>query len=138
VAAGIITAAGHPAAKGQAYNLCSRGEVTQAGLTNALTDALGLPRIQKHIPYGLALRFAFLKELFAKMTFRKTPPAITRRAVYLIGRSTNFNIAKAKAHFGWEPMTPIQEGVRRTVEWYFGEKGLPIPNVAGELNKQTV
>jgi nucleoside-diphosphate-sugar epimerase len=137
VAAGIITAANHPIAKGQAYNLCSKGEVTQAGLTNALTDALGLPRIEKHIPYGLALRFAFLKELFAKMTFRKSPPTITRRAVYLIGRSTRFNIGKAKAHFGWQPTTPIQEGVRRTIEWYFGEKGLPIPNVAGALAGNT-
>jgi nucleoside-diphosphate-sugar epimerase len=89
-----------------------------------------LPRIEKHVPYGLALRFAFFKELFAKMTFRKKPPTITRRAIYLVGRSTNFSSAKAKAHFGWQPTTGIQEGVRRAVEWYFGEKGLPAPNVA--------
>lgn len=136
VAAGIIAAANDPQARGQAYNLCSQGEVTQRDLCNALTDALGLPRITRQVPYGLALRFAFLKELFAKMTFKKTPPTITRRAIYLVGRSTQFNIAKAKAHLGWQPSTRIGEGVRRSVEWYFGSKGLPIPKVAEALAKR--
>jgi hypothetical protein len=38
-----IAAAGSPDAVGQAYNLCSEGEITQRHLLNALTDALGLP-----------------------------------------------------------------------------------------------
>ncbi len=42
VAAGAILAANHPAAQGQAYNLCSEGEVTQKVMINTMTDALGL------------------------------------------------------------------------------------------------
>jgi nucleoside-diphosphate-sugar epimerase len=120
VAAGAILAANHSGAVGRAYNLCSEGEVTQRDLLNALTDALSLPRITKRVPYGLAIRFAFIKEAIARLLRRAKPPTITRRAVYLIGRSTHYSIARARAELGWQPRTGIQEGVRRTMEWYFG------------------
>jgi 2-alkyl-3-oxoalkanoate reductase len=129
VAAGAIRAANHPAAVGQAYNLCSEGEITQKDMINAITDALGLPRVTRHVPYFLAMRFAFLNELFARMFCRKKPPAITRFAIYLIGRPTLFSIAKAKEHLGWQPRVKIDEGVRRALEWYHAEQGMPVPDV---------
>ena len=54
VARGAILAANHPQAVGQAYNLCSEGEVKQIDLLNAMTDALSLPRITKSRPYWAA------------------------------------------------------------------------------------
>ena len=86
VAAGAILAANNPAAKGQAYNLCTSGEITQCDLLNTLTDTLKLPRIRRHVPYWLALRFAFVVECFARLLRRPRPPAVTRRAIYLVGR----------------------------------------------------
>ncbi len=118
VAAGAILAAQHAGAEGQAYNLCSEGEVTQRDLVDAMTDALSLPRIRKRVPYFLAMRFAFVKEAIARLLRRASPPTITRRAVYLVGRSTQFSIAKARAELGWQPRTGIQDGVRRTLEWF--------------------
>jgi 2-alkyl-3-oxoalkanoate reductase len=119
VAAGAILAANHAQALGQAYNLCSEGEVTQVDLLNAMTDALSLPRVTKHMPYFIAIRFAFLQEAIARLLRRAKPPTITRRAVYLVGRSTRFSIAKAAAQLGWRPHMKIQDGVWRTLEWYF-------------------
>jgi nucleoside-diphosphate-sugar epimerase len=118
VAAGAILAAAHPQAVGQAYNLCSVGEVKQKDLLNALTDALSLPRITKHVPYFLAIRFAFVKELIARLLRRDRPPTITRRAIYLIGRSTQFSTEKAYSQLKWKPQVNIQEGIRRTLQWY--------------------
>jgi nucleoside-diphosphate-sugar epimerase len=118
VARGCILAARHPLAERQAYNLCSEGEITQKDMLNALTDALSLPRITKHVPYFLAIRFAFVKEAFARLLRRSNPPTITRRAIYLIGRSTQYSIAKARRELGWRPEVKIQEGVRRTLAWY--------------------
>jgi 2-alkyl-3-oxoalkanoate reductase len=118
VAAGAITAANHPQAIGQAYNLCSEGEVKQVDLLNTLTDALSLPRITKHVPYGLAIRFAFVQEAIARVLRRAKPPTITRRAVYLIGRSTHYSTQKARTQLGWMPRVDIREGVRRTLEWF--------------------
>lgn len=120
VAAGAILAANHTNAVGQTYNLCSEGEVTQRDLLNALTDSLSLPRVTKRVPYGLAIRFAFVKEAIARLLRRSKPPTITRRAIYLVGRSTQFSIAKARRELGWEPRTGIRDGVRRTLEWYVG------------------
>jgi 2-alkyl-3-oxoalkanoate reductase len=121
VARGAILAANHPSASGQAYNLCSAGEVKQKDLLDALTDALSLPRITKHAPYWAAIRFAFLKELFARMMFSSKPPTITRRAIYLIGRSTQYSTEKAKTQLGWTPQIDIREGVRQTLEWFVSQ-----------------
>ena len=90
----------------------------QVDLLNTLTDALSLPRVTKHVPYGLAIRWAFVLECFKRMIFSKTPPTITRRAIYLIGRSTQYSTEKARTQLGWRPEVYIQEGVRRTLEWF--------------------
>lgn len=118
VARGAILAANHAGAVGQAYNLCSAGEVTQKDLLDTLTDALSIPRITKHVPYWAAIRFALVRELIARLMFSAKPPPITRRAIYLIGRSTQFSTEKAQAELGWRPEIGIREGVRRTLQWY--------------------
>ena len=118
VARGAILAANAPHAKGQAYNLCSEGEVTQRDLLNTLTDALDLPRITSSRPYGLAIRFAFFKEAFARLLRQSKPPTITRRAIYLIGRSTRYSIEKAAAQLDWRPRVGVQEGVQKALEWF--------------------
>jgi len=125
VADGAIRAAHHPDATGEAYNLCSDGEVTQRNLIDTLTDALSLPRIQKHVPFFLANKVAFMRELFARLLRRKRPPRITRRAIYLIGRPTLFSSAKARKQLGWFPQVNIQEGVKRAMEWYFSQEKKP-------------
>jgi nucleoside-diphosphate-sugar epimerase len=122
VARGCILAANHPQAKAQAYNLSSRGELTQQQMVNTLTDALGLPRVERHVPFWLVKRLAFVQELFARMLRKQKPPTITRRAVYLIGRPARFSIDKARNQLAWEPKVDIQEGAKQTLEWYFAEE----------------
>jgi nucleoside-diphosphate-sugar epimerase len=119
VAAGCILAATHPGARGQVYNLSGRGELTQQQMVDALTDALGLPRIQRHMPFFLVRRVAFIQEMIARLLRRSKPPTITRRAVYLIGRPAQFSTEKAQHDLGWEPRMDIHEGVKRTLAWYF-------------------
>ena len=126
VAAGAILAANNPQARGQAYNLSSHGEVTQADMLNALTDVLNLPRVCKRVPYWLALRFAFLQEAIARLLGRSKPPTITRRAVFLIGRPPQYSTSKAQTHLGWQPKVGIQEGIRRSLEWYFAGKDVKV------------
>ncbi|MBI2804284.1 MAG: NAD-dependent epimerase/dehydratase family protein [Planctomycetes bacterium] len=118
VARGAILAANNADAVGQAYNLCSVGEVKQIDLLNTLTDALSLPRVTKRRPYGLAIRFAFVLEAWKRLIGSAKPPTITRRAIYLIGRSTAFSTEKAETQLGWKREVGIQEGVQRTLEWY--------------------
>lgn len=120
VAAGAILAANQQRALGQAFNLCGEGEVTQRDLLNAVTDSLSVPRVTRRVPYFVAMRLGFLQEAFARLLRRSKPPTITRYAVYLVGRPTCYSIAKAAAQLGWRPRTRIEDGVRRTMEWFFG------------------
>src|SRR5262249_1781937 len=118
VAAGTILAGKHAGAEGRTYNLSSRGEASQEDLLNALTDALGLPPVQKHVPYWLVSRVALVQEAVSRLLRRPKPPTITRRAVYLIGRSTQYSTERARTELGWEPKVRVKEGVMRSLEWY--------------------
>jgi nucleoside-diphosphate-sugar epimerase len=120
VAEGAILAATAPQARGQAYNLSSAGEVTQVELLNTLTDALGLPPVRRRVPFFLAMRAAFLTELFGRLLRRPNPPTLTRKAVSLVGRSTQYSTQKARTQLGWAPRVDIREGVRRTLAWFLG------------------
>jgi nucleoside-diphosphate-sugar epimerase len=122
VAAGAILAAENAASVGEVYNLSSHGEVTQRKLLDSLTAEFGLPPITKQVPFRMARNLAFLQELWAKMTFSKMPPTITRRAIYLVGRPPLFSTEKARQRLGWQPKVKIEEGVRRTLEWLFAEE----------------
>lgn len=118
VADGAIRAARYPAAVGRTYNLSSQGEVRQKDLLDALTDILGLPRITRHVPYGLVIRWALLQETVARLMRRAKPPTITRRAVYLIGRPTQFSTARARNELGWQPRVSVHAGVRHALTWF--------------------
>jgi nucleoside-diphosphate-sugar epimerase len=130
VARGCILAARNPAAVGKAYNLCSEGEVTQRDLIDTLTDALGEPRVTRHVPYGLAIRFAWFREALARLMRSPKPPAITRRAIFLIGRPTQYSIGKARTELGWSPEVKIGDGVARTLKWYGETTGTKFKAVA--------
>lgn len=122
VARGCILAGENPGAVGQAFNLSSRGELTQRQMVDTLTDALGLPRVQRRVPFFLVRRVALMQEMIARLLGKEKPPTITRRAVYLIGRPALFSIDKARTQLGWEPQVEIQRGVEQTLKWFFAEE----------------
>jgi nucleoside-diphosphate-sugar epimerase len=49
-------------------------------------------------------------------------PALTRYRVLLAGRDCHFASDKARRLLGYEPSIPLEEAVRRTVEWYRAER----------------
>lgn len=118
VADGVVRAATTPAAVGRAYNLSSRGDVTQRDFLDAITIALGAPRVTRHVPYGLAFTGGFLMEALGRTLGWSRPPALTRYAVALIGRSTRFSIERARQELGWVPTVHPMDGLRRTLEWF--------------------
>jgi nucleoside-diphosphate-sugar epimerase len=117
VAEGAILAANHSSAVGQAYHLSSAGELTQRALSDALTAALGLPPIRRRVPFRLAFWGAFLLEALGRLLRRPHPPMITRYAISLLGRPTQFSIEKARTQLGWQPRVGIEEGLRGSLEW---------------------
>lgn len=118
VAEGAILAANHPDAGGRAYNLCSEGEVTQRQFLDALCVALDRPPVRRRLPFRLAYAGGLLSEAIGRAIRLKRPPYVTRYAVGLVGRPTEFSIARARSELGWEPRVGAMEGLRRTVEWW--------------------
>lgn len=118
VAAGAISAANASHAVGEAYNLCSPGEITQRELLDLLTDEFGQKRITRHIPFRLAYWGGFLAEVIGRVIRMKRPPHVTRYGVGLVGRPTVFSIEKAQKELDWQPKTPVREGMRIALDWY--------------------
>ena len=92
VADGAIRAASASTAAGQAFNLCSDGELTQRQFVDLLTEALARPRVSRHLPFWAAYAAAFVLEAAARAVGQERPPHLTRYAVGLVGRPTRFSM----------------------------------------------
>jgi nucleoside-diphosphate-sugar epimerase len=116
VARGAILAATLPQAKGQTYNLCNEGDITQRRFLDALCDAEHLPRITRRFPTRLAYLGGFLSEIVARILRFQRAPHISRYTVSRLIRSTAYRIDKARGELGWSPQVRILDGLKQTME----------------------
>lgn len=117
VASGAILAANHPEARGQIYNLCSEGEITQRQFLDALADAEGLPRVTRKAPLRLAYWGGFVSEIIARVLRFRRAPFISRYSVSRLSRPAAYRIDKARTQLGWSPHVKILDGLRETLDW---------------------
>jgi nucleoside-diphosphate-sugar epimerase len=118
VADGAIRAANHPAAAGQAYHLCSEGEITQREFLDTLTGALGLPRVQRHTSPLAAYLAGAVGDVVARVGRWGRPPDVSRYSVALMTRPVNFSIDRARRQLDWQPRVELRAAIRQAVEWY--------------------
>jgi nucleoside-diphosphate-sugar epimerase len=118
VARGIVLAANAPQARGQAYHLCNRGEITQREFFALLSKRLNLPPVKRRVPVPLAWTVARVLEFVYRSIGTTSPPPVTRRALLLLSRPTRFSIAKAERDLGWRPEVPVRDGLEDAVQWY--------------------
>jgi nucleoside-diphosphate-sugar epimerase len=116
VAAGAILAANHPRALGQVYNLCSEGDVTQRQFLDALTDAEGLPRVTRRVPFGLAYFGGFVGEVIARLLQFRRAAFVSRYSVARLGRPAAYRIDKARDQLGWFPKIKILDVLQQTLQ----------------------
>jgi len=116
-AEGCILAATKDCALGESYNLSCDGVITQAEYFNKIAECIGAKPITRHVPYAVAYQAAFWMEFFGHMVGRKTPPLVTRYAVWLIGRQCFFSEEKARRELGWQATVDYDEGIQRAVKW---------------------
>ena len=117
VARGIVLAAECPAARGQAYHLCSRGEITQREFFDLISDRLNLPRVKSQ---GAVSACLARRQYFRDGVSRNWPPnaAALHTACTPDAQSPNrFSIDKADRELGWRPEVPIREGLADALAW---------------------
>jgi nucleoside-diphosphate-sugar epimerase len=118
VADAAILAANDPGSGGEAYNITSQGRITQQAFLDLVADALGVPRVTRHVPYRLAYFGGFLLEMQGRLLGRVSPPRITRYGAWLLGRYLEYSTEKARTRLGWQPALDYRESIGRTIRWF--------------------
>lgn len=117
VAQAMMGAAESAATLGRAYNISDGTDVTWAGYTAALADALGYPRPWLQLPFPVAMLAARAMEAPFSLLPLPGRPLLTRHAVYLLGRDQEFPAQRARAEFGFAPRVSFAEGIEQSVSW---------------------
>jgi nucleoside-diphosphate-sugar epimerase len=122
VADAAIKAARDPGSVGEAYNITSQGKISQREFLDLFAGALGVPRVKRRVPYGLAFAGGFLLEVRDRLLMRKRPPRVTRYGAWLLGRQLEYSTEKARTRLGWQPAIGYEESIERTLRWFLREE----------------
>ncbi|MEP6907217.1 MAG: 2-alkyl-3-oxoalkanoate reductase [Pseudoxanthomonas sp.] len=108
-------AVGAPCA-GRAYFI-SNGEPKPMGeLLNALLDAAGAPRVDKHLSFKAAYRIGAVCETLWKLLPMKGEPPMTRFLAEQLSTAHWYEMAPAARDFGYMPRISFDEGITRLKE----------------------
>jgi ornithine--oxo-acid transaminase len=117
----IVLALEKGAAAGEAFNVTDGLDVTWREFTDGLADGLGAPRARLSMPYAVANGVGSTLERSYRAVRRATnlraPALLSRQAVQIMGIDQDFSNCKARELLGWQPQTPLDQGIPKAVEW---------------------
>ena len=101
------------ACAGRAYFI-SNGEPKPMGeLINALLEAAGAPRVEKHLSFKAAYRIGTVCETLWKILPLKGEPPMTRFLAEQLSTAHWYDMAPAARDFGYRPRVSFDEGITR-------------------------
>ena len=104
---------------GQAYLIADEEYVTIEDLVRRTARALGVDVRIPHYPVWPVVLAGHVCEKLCK-PFHVTPPIFPRRVDWY-RQNRAFRIDKAKRELGYQPRVGLDEGLKRTAEWYIRE-----------------
>ncbi len=113
---GIVRAGCHPSAPGRVFTIGGRRYTTLNELVGLIANALGVAPPRLRIPYA-PVHFASRICNVAYRAVGLSPPLYPRR-VEFFSKDRAFDISKSRSVLGYEPQVELEEGLRRTAEWY--------------------
>jgi nucleoside-diphosphate-sugar epimerase len=114
---GILAAVEHERAIGQTYLLANQDCPSWGELFSVATQVVGKKLIKWRIPNFSIYVVAAAAEPLSRITGRAALFSF-EKAKELIQGSWSCDVGKAKRELGFEPKTPVLEGMRATMEWY--------------------
>ena len=116
---GFIRAMRSEAANGEVFIIAGAAELPLNDLFSQIAKTLGVPRPGWRVPAAPVQALGSIVERIC-IPLGIEPP-IYRRRVDFFTKSRAFDISKAKSVLSYEPKVSVEEGVRRTAEWYRAE-----------------
>jgi nucleoside-diphosphate-sugar epimerase len=106
----------HPAAAGRTYILGGAAYTTLAELVALVAHEVGGRPPRLHLPiWPVWLAGALCEGVCVPLGIE---PPLYRRRVDFYRKSRAFDISRARRELGYNPGVSLQEGIRRTADWY--------------------
>lgn len=105
-----------PAAKGRTYILAGPRYTTLEQLVGMVAKELNVPPPRAHLPVWPFWTAGLLCEMIC-VPLRLEPP-IFRRRVDFYTKSRAFDTTRARTELGFAPKIDLEEGIKRTADWY--------------------
>jgi len=113
---GFMLAATREEAIGEVFTIAGAEYTTLNELVGRIASALGVKRRRFHIPLQPVLWASVVCDKLCR-SLGVSPPLYPRRVeFFMLDRA--FSIDKARRLLGYEPKVSLDEGLRRTAEWY--------------------
>jgi nucleoside-diphosphate-sugar epimerase len=103
-------------ASGEIFIIAGEKATTLNELVALIADTLGVEKPGLYLPFWLLWTVSVLCE-FACKPFGINPPLFRRRADFF-RKDRSFNAAKIERMLGFKPSVSLEEGLRRTADWY--------------------
>jgi nucleoside-diphosphate-sugar epimerase len=113
---GIILCGEHPNAMGRTYVFGGPRYTTIRELVDTIARVSGVPEPRGRIPVAPVMVAAVACEWLCK-PLGVEPPLFPRRLDFFV-KNRAFSTARAQRELGFEPKVDLEEGVRRTFDWY--------------------
>jgi nucleoside-diphosphate-sugar epimerase len=117
--AALLLCAQRPEALGRSYNIAGARPVTVRELAAAIACALDRTLPAGNIPLWLA---NLASDVFAVVPGMKGEHApLTRSRVKFLTNSRVYDISRATSELNYMPRVGLDEGIKRTAEWYYSQ-----------------
>lgn len=112
----FLLCAENPQALGHSYNIAGERPVTIRELATAIAHSLGKELPSGSIPLWLANLASDIFAITPGMQGERAP--LTRSRVAFLTHSRVYDISRASTELGFAPAIDLEEGMKRTAEWY--------------------
>jgi nucleoside-diphosphate-sugar epimerase len=115
--AAFLLCAEQPKAIGRSYNLAGDRPVTIRELATAIAHSLDKELPGGSIPLWLANLASDIFAVIPSVKGERAP--LTRSRVQFLTNSRVYDISRAKIELGYTPKVKLEEGLKKTAEWYY-------------------
>jgi len=105
-------------AAGEAYNVTDGQRHTVRELFELFGELSQRELRTVSVPYPLAYGFASLASAWQRFRHPGGQPLVTPESVRVLTYPHHYDISKICDELGFRPQVPIEDGMRRTVDWY--------------------